>query len=257
MNFKLKIKKDFEHIKKNYKVIILLILTLYFYNVLTNLVYYLHKRDEHLKDLLFDIFPHKNIGIISDILTMFYFSYCVLFIFLPYIIDVKFSSSEIFLVISKTFIISSFLRSISFIFTILPSPAEHCQINSDNYNPPNILQIFIRMDMFKGCGDLIFSGHTNIITIVSLTTLYYLYQILKKSFFYLYVLFVFIFQLTLFILIIISRNHYTVDIIISIYVTILVFYMVINNFKLSLSEENKKNERVILKDCHIVNFDYL
>jgi len=252
MGFNLKLKNDLTKLKENYKTIILLIFTLYLYNVSTNLVYYLHKQDTHLKDLLFDILPEKNVGIISDILTMTYFSYGTLFVFLPYIIDVDFLSSEIFLVMSKTFIISTFLRCISFIFTILPAPAEHCQINSNEYNPPNLLEIFIRMDMFKGCGDLIFSGHTNIITIVSVTTLYYLYPILNNFYYNLYIIFIFFFHSLLFLLIIISRNHYSVDIIISIYVTILVFYMVINNFNLVLLKKKEQSQQIELNQNYIV-----
>ena len=54
------------------------------------------------------------------------------------------------------------LRGLSFLVTNLPSPAPHCQIGSNEYNPPKSLnlQMITQIDIQKGCGDLIFSGHT-------------------------------------------------------------------------------------------------
>lgn len=246
--FKLKIKEDIENLKKNYKIIILLFLTIYLYSVLTNLVYYLHKQEEILKDLFFEVLPYKNVGIISDILTSLYLLYGIIFTLFPYFYKTEVLTTDIILVISKTFILSTFLRCTSFIFTILPSPAGHCRINSKIYNPPNKYEIFTRFDMFSGCGDLIFSGHTNIITIISLTTLYYLYPILSKNKYIIYLLFVILFHLLLFVLIIMARNHYSVDIIVSTYVTILVFYIIINNFKFintNIQDIKNNNEKDI------------
>jgi hypothetical protein len=54
--------------------------------------------------------------------------------------------------------LSVFLRVVSFLITILPSPAGHC--SRANFNPPEtVADIFFHFDVGRGCSDLIFSSH--------------------------------------------------------------------------------------------------
>lgn len=268
MDFKKRLYKDYDRLKKNYKLLILSIFTIYFYSCMTNLVYYLHVQDERLYDILFNIFPESKLsGKIADILTMLYLIYFILFIFFPYYYKRTFiMSSEIIILFLKVYIITTYLRCISFLFTILPSPAKHCQNGSEEYNKPTFVEIFTRLDMFTGCGDLIFSGHTNIIVVITLNILYFLKPVMNSKIYFLYVIMTIIYNITLFILIIFARNHYTVDIVVGIYVSILVFYMVVNNFRLKKVEKKYKiniiemndieNERNI-ENTYLKNYNYL
>ena len=82
-------------------------------------------------------------------------------------------------------VISTSLRILSFLGTSLPGPAPHCQPNSNNYKPPNTINdIMFRVDLTKGCGDLIYSSHILIAMTAILAVNYYI-PILVSSFIYL------------------------------------------------------------------------
>ena len=51
------------------------------------------------------------------------------------------------------------LRCISFLITLLPSPAEHCSQTGGFNAPKTVSDIFRIFDLDYGCGDLVFSGH--------------------------------------------------------------------------------------------------
>lgn len=227
-------KEDLKNLKKNYKFFFIFIFILYVHSITTNIVYYLHKQDKILNDILFDILPeYYNIGKISDIFSIVYFLFFFIFILHPYFIKRNYLTSDLLLIMIKTYSITMILRSLSFIFTILPSPSKQCNLNSTVYNPPkNIKEILTRMDLFTGCGDLIFSGHTTIIMIITLIIIFFLRGIFIKHIENIFIFFIILYTLFFLFIILIARNHYTVDIIISIYTTILTFYMVINNFKI-------------------------
>ena len=48
-------------------------------------------------------------------------------------------------------------RVTSFLSTILPSPHVHC--HNEDFNPPTGWGIITKLNLAKGCGDLIFSSH--------------------------------------------------------------------------------------------------
>ena len=98
------------------------------------------------------------------------------------------------------------LRAASFMFTILPGPADHCQAtNHTQFNKPeDALEVLTRMDPTHGCGDLIFSSHTIFsLTLVLLTTKYMHNRLATYL--------VWTFQIALIPLIIASHKHYTVN----------------------------------------------
>jgi len=90
--------------------------------------------------------------------------------------------------------------------------APHCRIGSQEFNPPkNIFEIFTRIDTINGCGDLIFSGHFT----HAITSTIFIWNYFGKKFILKYInLFL---CCVLFFLIIASRKHYTIDLIIPIY----------------------------------------
>lgn len=243
MNYEL-ILKDIENIRNNKKIFYVIAFTMYFHSVMTNIAYYLHEQKESIPDLLFDLLPrYDKIGLLSDIFSVLYFFIFIIFIFHPYYIIRPYLTTDIFLTMIKTYIICIYLRCFSFIFTRLPSPSDQCKLNSKEYNPPTIHDIFSRFDMFNGCGDLIFSGHTTIIMIVSLTIIYYMKGIFTKKTEIKLNVFILLYTLFFLIVIIIARNHYTVDVVVAVYTCILCFYLVINDFKIKYKQfENIEEE---------------
>lgn len=225
-------KKDKKNIKDNFNIVLLQVFVLYFHNVMTNLAYYLHKQQKSLDDLMFRLLPRYDfIGDVSDFFSLFYFLIFFVFILHPYIIKRPYLTTDIIFTMMKTYILATILRCISFIFTMLPSPSDQCNLNSTEYKPPTVSEIFTRFDMFNGCGDLIFSGHTTVIMVISLTIIYYLKDIFTKRVENILKIFILFYTIGFFLIIIIARNHYTVDVVVAIYTVTLCFYIVVNNFK--------------------------
>ena len=115
------------------------------------------------------------------------------------------------------------LRIISFLSTQLPSPNYHCRTgqNTATLDWPKHWYGHIVYDPVQqaayGCGDLIFSSHTTFILVGILTyTTYGSVFILK--------ILSWIMGAILSLLIIASRKHYTVDIVVAWYTVPLVFY---------------------------------
>lgn len=104
----------------------------------------------------------------------------------------------------KLIAITIIIKSIMMSVTILPDPSGKCELNFKNSVPRGY------------CNDLIFSGHMTV-TIITLLFLYHHELITNKIILLLY------FLLTGF-QIISSKNHYTIDVLISIIVSLNVFY---------------------------------
>jgi len=65
-------------------------------------------------------------------------------------------------------------RIVSFTFTLLPSPSSFCYPTDPEYNPPTTAwEIISRLDLFTGCGDLVFSSHTTYTTVCALVYIHY------------------------------------------------------------------------------------
>ncbi|EER06384.1 conserved hypothetical protein [Perkinsus marinus ATCC 50983] len=101
--------------------------------------------------------------------------------------------------------LATYARLASFIFTILPGPAEHC--SEANFNPPTTAgEVFKRIFVSGGCSDLIFSGH--MLYVISVTCALFRYSCNKY-------LKIFVLLLTILqaFLIVASRSHYSVDVV--------------------------------------------
>ena len=117
------------------------------------------------------------------------------------------------------FLIIVFLRSITIASTILPKNTK-AEVKPDKYGNLSLFDKTIG----GGCYDKMFSGHFAFGLL--LTLLLFKYNILENNWFNM-ILFVCINAIHLFILSV-TRSHYTMDMIVSLYVTLFVFNLNIN-----------------------------
>jgi len=109
------------------------------------------------------------------------------------------------------------LRIISFLITLLPSPAEHCQPGGDWRPPTTASEIILTFDATFGCGDLIFSSHITIgMMCVMMIFTYYPYPWLQG--------FIIILQAAYAPLVIAGKRHYSIDVFTALYVGLLVWF---------------------------------
>lgn len=110
------------------------------------------------------------------------------------------------------FSILMILRSFALLMTDMPSCDENC--NPHNLNMYNVF--------FGHCHDKIFSGHSTFSLLAVLVA--YKYNYLSKGQFMIMIALQMIYALS----VIITRGHYTVDVLLSYYITIPIFYSLIN-----------------------------
>lgn len=121
-----------------------------------------------------------------------------------------------------------FLRGLTIALTSLPGPAPHCRVGSATYFPPqNWIDIVTRVGPMYGnynsCGDLIFSGHmayTNSAVLLYLRVLdrhFPRFSALRWALGMAYLL-------VLAALCIAGRKHYTVDVVLGLLISALVFF---------------------------------
>ncbi|CAN1303942.1 Phosphatidylinositol:ceramide inositolphosphotransferase 1, partial [Linum perenne] len=186
-------------------------------------IHYFHRPGPILQDVGFYLLPElgQDKGHISEMLFSCVFLTFVLWTFHPFIFKVKKIYTVLVWCRVLAFLVASqFLRIISFYATQLPGPNYHCREGSKLARLPHpqsvhevLLLNFPRGVMF-GCGDLIFSSHM-IFTLVFVLS----YQKCIKQLAWL----VAIIQS---LLIIASRKHYTVDVVVAWYTVNLVVFFV-------------------------------
>ena len=188
-----------------YLYIIIFIIVLIFNNICKIIVYKRGKKilnnSNKLKDILHDILYTENkickkllctkgVGLADSITLILSLFVSIILIITKNIKLIK--KSLIILIILIT------LRSITYNLTILPLPNKDCKLS-----------------IFGGCNDLFFSGHYIFLTL----SLYLIIKKLKLNSIY-KIISIILFIIS-FISTIICRNHYSIDIIISIVLTIL------------------------------------
>lgn len=194
-----------------------------------NISFYLHvPMATPLKDLGFMIVPEQAVDSkwrpVSDILTAG--------------IPVAFMLQSFFMtrenrcrVISSFFRLATvcyFLRMLTVSVTSLPGPAPHCRLGSPDYYPPqNWIDIVTRVGPMYGnynsCGDLIFSGHmayTNSAVLLYLRTLDRHFPRFSRVRWSVGMLYLFVLAC----LCISGRKHYTVDVVLGLMISTLVFF---------------------------------
>ena len=183
-----------------------------------------------LQDLGFMLIPEINTSSLPFLPTngILFGLFAIGFVALsfPFFFPLKFSFSPVQALWRGSFVASIcvFLRTISFIFTLLPAPNIHCQryltganLNGESFYPPQSLaEIFSAFGTDSGCGDLIFSSHVMYALVVVCTMFHYYPTNLIR-----YILAILV--ITLALLCIAQRSHYTVDVIVACYTVPLVW----------------------------------
>uniref|UniRef100_K3X811 Sphingomyelin synthase-like domain-containing protein n=1 Tax=Globisporangium ultimum (strain ATCC 200006 / CBS 805.95 / DAOM BR144) TaxID=431595 RepID=K3X811_GLOUD len=195
----------------------------------TNIAFYLHApSDTPLRDLGFMLVPAQAVDSpwrpVSDVLTAV----------MPVVAMVQtyfMTRANRCRVISTFFrvaTVSYALRMLTVSLTSLPGPAPHCRPGSGLYFPPQTwIDIVTRVGPmygnFNSCGDLIFSGHmayTNSALLLYLRTMDQHFVRFSKLRWTLGA----VFLLTLATLCVSGRKHYSVDVMLGIMISTLVFF---------------------------------
>ncbi|KAJ3676696.1 hypothetical protein LUZ60_004108 [Juncus effusus] len=215
-------------LSEKWKLLLAGLIFQYIHGLAARGVHYLHRPGPILQDLGFMFLPElgKERGYISETLFTCIFLSFVLWTFSPFIYKIKrFYTVLIWRRVLAFLVMSQSLRIITFYATQLPGPNYHCREGSPLARlpaPDNALEILLLnfpRGMIYGCGDLIFSSHM-IFTLVFVIT-YHKYgsQPLIK-------LIGWTVAVIQSLLIVASRKHYSVDVVVAWYTVNLVVFFV-------------------------------
>ncbi|XP_042456244.1 phosphatidylinositol:ceramide inositolphosphotransferase-like isoform X1 [Zingiber officinale] len=191
-------------------------------------VHYLHRPGPTLQDLGFMLLPElgKERGYLSESLFTFIFLSFVVWTFHPFVYHSKrFYTVLLWRRVLAFLVACQTLRIITFYSTQLPGPNYHCREGSKlaRLPPPDtiaeVLLINFPRGVLFGCGDLIFSSHM-IFTLVFVLT----YQKYGSRRFIKFIAWVIATIQSL--LIVASRKHYTVDVVVAWYTVNLVVFFI-------------------------------
>lgn len=214
----------------------------YVHGISTQLAHRMHQpMNQPLHDIGFSLLPElgqKNEWV-SELIFGSLFGSFMLWSFSPFVTAQKrFYTAVLFSRLLMVLVICQTLRILSFSSTQLPSPNYHCrlpELTAIKDMPLHWWGHFI-VDLGRqtthGCGDLIFSSHTTFALVGVLTYTEYGAVLITKVIAWCMVF-------TLSVLIVASRKHYTVDVLIAWYVVPLVFYAMLRRWttKRPLHEE--------------------
>lgn len=214
--------------KEKWKLLLAGLVCQYIHGLAARGVHYLHRPGPTLQDVGFMILPElgKERGHVSEnTFGVIFFSF-LLWSFHPFVYHSKrFYTVLIWRRVLAFLVASQALRIITFYSTQLPGPNYHCREGSVLARlprPDNVLEVLLLnfpRGVFYGCGDLIFSSHM-IFTLVFVLT-YQKYG--SKRFIKMLAWVTAVIQS---LLIIASRKHYTVDIVVAWYTVNLVVFFV-------------------------------
>ncbi|KAI4354600.1 hypothetical protein L6164_003449 [Bauhinia variegata] len=213
---------------ENWKYLLAGLVFQYIHGVAARGVHYLHKPGPTLQDVGFFLLPElgQDRAYISETLFTLIFLSFVLWTFHPFILKSKRIYTVLIWCRALAFLVASqFLRIITFYSTQLPGPNYHCRVGSKLATlppPESVLEVLLvnfPRGVNYGCGDLIFSSHM-IFTLVFVIT-YHRYgtrRCIKQLGWFLAVV--------QSLLIVASRKHYTVDVIVAWYTVNLVVFFI-------------------------------
>ncbi|CAN1303955.1 Phosphatidylinositol:ceramide inositolphosphotransferase 1 [Linum perenne] len=213
---------------ENWRYLLAGLICQYIHGLAARGIHYFHRPGPILQDVGFYLLPElgQDKGHISEMLFSCVFLTFVLWTFHPFIFKVKKIYTVLVWCRVLAFLVASqFLRIISFYATQLPGPNYHCREGSKLARLPHpqsvhevLLLNFPRGVMF-GCGDLIFSSHM-IFTLVFVLSYqkYGSVRCIKQL--------AWLVAIIQSLLIIASRKHYTVDVVVAWYTVNLVVFFV-------------------------------
>ncbi|KNA05258.1 hypothetical protein SOVF_192130 [Spinacia oleracea] len=219
---------EFNLLLEHWKYILGGLVFQYIHGLAARGVHYIHRPGPTLQDAGFFFLPElgKDKAYISETVFSSIFLAFVLWTFHPFILKSKrFYTVLVWCRVLSFLVASQFLRIITFYSTQLPGPNYHCREGSKlaTLAPPNSVYEVLLMNfprgVLYGCGDLIFSSHM-IFTLVFIRT-YQKYgskRLIKQLGWLLAVV--------QSLLIIASRKHYTVDVVVAWYTVNLVVFFI-------------------------------
>lgn len=158
---------------------------------------------EPLPDFTFEVFSEQGSRTLVDYLMNSLIAITMLCIL------IRRNAIEIYFRFFVCMMIAYLLRMTTVSFTNLPSPNSTCI---------KIVKNMLTTFTYERCGDLIFSGHSLIVMVCALIWSSY-DLLLNKNLSRLGCVSAWAVSFTIFMLILTTRNHYTVDVLLSIYVT--------------------------------------
>ncbi|KAL7095493.1 hypothetical protein ACP275_10G027700 [Erythranthe tilingii] len=212
---------------ENWKYILGGLICQYIHGLAARGIHYLHRPGPTLQDTGFFLLPElgQERAYISETVFTFIFVSFVLWTFHPFILKSKKIYTVLIWCRALAFLVAcQILRVITFYSTQLPGPNYHCREGSKLATlprPESILEVLLIVPrgMLYGCGDLIFSSHM-IFSLVFVRT-YHKYgtRTFVKQCAWLTVVIQSL-------LIVASRKHYTVDVVVAWYtVNLVVFFL--------------------------------
>ncbi|KAF5471593.1 hypothetical protein F2P56_008373 [Juglans regia] len=215
---------------ENWKYLLAGLIFQYVHGLAARGVHYLHRPGPVLQDAGFFLLPElgQDKAYISETLFTFIFLSFILWSFHPFILKSKKIYTVLVWCRVLAFLVASqILRIFTFYSTQLPGPNYHCREGSELARLPRpdsvieVLLINFPRGMVYGCGDLIFSSHM-IFTLVFVLTYqkYGTLRWIKRLSWLLAVIQSF--------LIVASRKHYTVDVVVAWYTVNLVVFFIDN-----------------------------
>ncbi|PKI66487.1 hypothetical protein CRG98_013143 [Punica granatum] len=204
-------------LSENWKHLLAGIVFQYLHGVAAHGVHYLHRPGPTLQDVGFFLVPElgQERAYISESLFSVIFCSFVLWTFHPFVFQSKkIYTALIWCRVLAYLVACQILRILTFYSTQLPGPNYHCREGSRlaRLPPPEsvfeVVLLNFPRGILYGCGDLIFSSHM-IFSLVFVRT-YHKYGVSRFM-----KLFGWLLAVVQSILIIASRKHYTVDIVVA------------------------------------------
>eukprot|EP00246_Nothoceros_aenigmaticus_P015604 TRINITY_DN6582_c0_g1_i2.p1 TRINITY_DN6582_c0_g1~~TRINITY_DN6582_c0_g1_i2.p1 ORF type:complete len:327 (-),score=31.28 TRINITY_DN6582_c0_g1_i2:413-1393(-) len=210
---------------EKWKFLLFGILCQYLHGVMARVAHYLHRPQPLLHDIGFQLLPELGVerAYLSETLFTAIFFTFLLWSFHPFVFHSKrFYTVIVWYRTLVVLVVCQLLRVITFLSTQLPGPNYHCREGSPGamLPPPKnfgeVININFPRGVIFGCGDLIFSSHMIFALVFVRTYQKYGTKSLLKFLAWMA-------AIVLGILIIASRKHYSVDVVVAWYVTMLVF----------------------------------
>eukprot|EP01083_Nonionella_stella_P029679 81640_1 len=209
-------------LKQEWPYILVTLLGIAVHSTLTNVAYYFHQPGPRLPDIGFALLPElpAQLEDTAEIFIAVMAISTALFIisgFFQWARPRPLFAIHMVSRLGVSISLCTLLRCITFLVTGLPGPAEHCRPGSEVYNPPvGTWEVLFRFDATRGCGDLLFSSHMLMTLNCTMLFQHYCKDIYPKIFMWS------ISVCTAFV-ILAARHHYSVDVLVAWYVTILVW----------------------------------
>ncbi|EIE27550.1 hypothetical protein COCSUDRAFT_11455 [Coccomyxa subellipsoidea C-169] len=214
-------------LRERWKTILLGAVFQYVHAMATQLAHRMHRpMAQPLHDVGFDLLPElgKSNEWVSELIFTSLFVSFVLWTFSPFVFPKKrFYTAVLYSRILTALVVCQTLRILSFTVTQLPASNYHCregQVTAIREMPEHWwghVAVDLQRQATHGCGDLIFSSHTTFALVGALTYTEFGTHNATKVITWLAVA-------VLSVLIVASRKHYSVDVLIAWYVVPLVFW---------------------------------